>query len=146
MSVQLTRSTGELAKAVHSALLSNSHMQLILGSPARLYDSAPEDPVFPYLTYGPMRSVDISGDETDLISHQMTLHIWSRYEGRAEVFTSLNYIAQALNVADLNNGIGVKIINANPIYVDVLRAPDGRTMHGLLRMSFSTQIIPEEAV
>lgn len=146
MSAQLTQSAGALAKAVHAALSANSHMQLILGTPARIYDSAPEDPVFPYLTYGAMRSVDISADETELISHQMTLHIWSRYEGRAEVFSSLNYIAEALNVADLNEEASLRVINANSIYVDVLRAPDGRTMHGLLRMSFSTQPIPQEAL
>jgi len=146
MNAALTQSTGQLAKAVHAALSANSHMQLILGNPARLYDSTPEDPIFPYLTYGPMRSVDIGGDETDLISHQMTLHIWSRYEGRAEVFASLNYIADALNLADLNADADVTIVNVNPIYVDVMRAPDGRTMHGLLRMSFSTQTFPQEAL
>jgi len=145
MSLILTRSAGKLAKVVHAALVSNAHMQLILGDPPRLYDSAPEDPVFPYLTYGPMRSVDIGGDETELISHQMTLHIWSRYEGRAEVFASLNYIAEALNVEALSAS-DMSVVNANPIYVDVLRAPDGRTMHGLLRMSFSTQTHAQEAL
>ncbi len=146
MSLSLTRNAEDLAKAVHAALSANAHMQLILGDPPRLYDSAPEDPVFPYLTYGPMRSVDIGADETELISHQMTLHIWSRYEGRAEVFASLNYIADALNVTALNQNDAVSIINVNPIYVDVLRAADGRTMHGLLRMSFSTQTTLREAV
>jgi len=146
MSLTLTNSAAALAKAVHGALSANAHMQLILGNPPRLYDSAPEDPVFPYLTYGQMRSVDIGGDETELISHQMTLHVWSRYEGRAEVFTSLNYVAEALNIAAFNGVLDISIVNANPIYVDVLRAPDGRTMHGLLRMSFSTQMTTQEAL
>ena len=140
MSHALTHNAGELAKAVHAALSSNSHMQLILGDPPRLYDSAPQDPIFPYVTYGPMRSVDISADDTELISHQMTLHIWSRYTGRAEVFSSLNYIVDALGLDSLNQSTDLSVVNVNPIYVDVLRAPDGRTMHGLLRMSFSTQI------
>jgi len=146
MSAILTRSAGELAKVVHAALAVNAHMQLILGDPPRLYDSAPVDPVFPYLTYGPMRSVDIGGDGTELVSHQMSLHVWSRYQGRAEVFGSLNYIADALTAEALNTNAELVIVNVNPIYVDVLRAPDGRTMHGLLRMSFSTQTIQQEAL
>lgn len=151
MSLKLTQSAGDLAKAVHAALANNAHMQLILGNPPRLYDSAPEDPVFPYMTYGAMRSVDIGADDTALFSHQMSLHIWSRYQGRAEVLGSLNYISSALELSSLNAHSDMIIISANPIYTDVLRAVDGRTVHGLLRMSFTaeSQIStpqPEEAL
>ena len=57
--IDLTR---DVAKAVHNRLSTDVGILSILGDPARLYDSAPEDPVFPYLTYGPMRSEDEGGD------------------------------------------------------------------------------------
>ena len=77
-----------LAKAIHSTLSANIAVQSLLGDTPRLYDSAPEDPVYPYLTYGPMRSEDIGGDDSPLTAHIMTLHIWSRYRGRAEIMTA----------------------------------------------------------
>ena len=47
--------TIEISKAIHALLSGHEEVQTVLGSPPRLYDSPPEDPVFPYLTYGPMR-------------------------------------------------------------------------------------------
>lgn len=139
--------TEGLAKAVHAALRDNLDVQYALGGtndvPPRLYDAAPEDPVFPYLTYGAMRSEDISADGTPLASHQMTLHVWSRYTGRAEVLSLLTRVGAALTVEALNVGFdaasGLSARSSNPIYSDVLRAADGRTHHGLLRLSITTQ-------
>ena len=142
----VTQSAQILAQIIHTALSLSPDIGLILGSPARIYDSAPEDPVFPYLSYGAMRSLDIGADDTALISHQISLHLWSRYDGRAELLSGLNYIAQALAIGQLKPRDGLTVISANPIYLDVLRAPDGRTMHGLLRMSFSTQLHIKESL
>ena len=133
-----------LAKAVHAVLRDDPAVRFGLGgsgeTPPRLYDAAPEDPVFPYLTYGVLRSTDIGADDTPLASHQMTLHLWSRYTGRAEVLGLLSQVTHALQ-ADVLTGAeeDLSIRSAVAIYSDVLRAPDGRTQHGLLRMSFVTQ-------
>ena len=69
----------EIAKTLHALLSDDVAVQAVLGVPARLYDNPPEDPVFPYLTYGPMRSEDISADGAVMSAHTLTLHIWSRY-------------------------------------------------------------------
>ena len=132
-----------IAKAVHSALSQNTGVQDALGAPPRLYDSAPEDPVFPYLSYGVMRREDVGGDAAPLCLHQMTLHLWSRYAGRAEVLALLGQVEAV--VTDLD-GLSAylppySLVSATIIYADVLRAPDGRTHHGLLRLSFLTQDI-----
>ena len=130
-----------IAKAVHSALSQNTAIQDALGTPPRLYDSAPEDPVFPYLSYGAMRREDVGGDETQLHLHQMTLHLWSRYAGRAEVLALLAKVEAV--VTDLE-GLAEylptdSLVSATPLYSDILRAPDGRTHHGLLRLSYLIQ-------
>ena len=132
-----------LAKAVHAVLRGNPAVQYALGGsedvPPRLYDAAPEDPVYPYLTYGALRSEDIGADDTPLASHQMTLHLWSRYMGRAEVLSLLSQTSHALQADALTAAGDIEIRSATAIYSDVLRAPDGRTQHGLLRLSFITQ-------
>ena len=133
-----------LAKAVHAVLRDNPAVRFALGGaadePPRLYDAAPEDPVYPYLTYGTLRSEDIGADDTPLASHQMTLHLWSRYMGRAEVLGLLRKVNYAL-LADVltaaSDDLSIRSVTA--IYSDVLRAPDGRTQHGVLRISFITQ-------
>jgi len=70
----------------------------------------------------------------------MTLHLWSRYTGRAEILGLLSQVSHALQADVLTIAADdLSIRSATAIYSDVLRAPDGRTQHGLLRISFTTQ-------
>ena len=148
--MMMSEQAKELAKAVHAVLRDNPAVRFALGgaidAPPRLYDAAPEDPVYPYLTYGALRSEDIGADATPLASHQMTLHLWSRYTGRAEVLGLLSQVTHVLQAETLSAASeGISIRSAVAIYSDVLRAPDGRTQHGLLRLSFTTQPIGDAA-
>jgi len=127
----------DICEAVHSLLTEEAGVQAVLGQPPRLYDHPPEDPVFPYLTYGPMRSEDKSADGAVINAHMMTLHIWSRYGGRAEVMQVLQAVTQALQAGTLTLS-GVKLVRAQVTYTDVFRAPDGMTLHGLIRFSLIT--------
>jgi len=131
-----------LAKAIHSGLSDNLAVKSVLGETPRLYDNPPEDPVFPYLTYGPMRSEDIGGDESPLTAHTVSLHIWSRYRGRAEIMTCLSAVAGALEGTNLQL-TGAHLVSANIVYIDNFQAPDGRTLHGLIRMKIITQPLTE---
>ena len=131
------QATIEISKAVHARLSADVLVQGQLGNPPRLYDSSPEDPVFPYLTYGPMRSEDISADGAIIQSHTMTLHIWSRYAGRAEVMEVLSAVTTALEDAPLNL-TGIALARAQVTYTDIFRAPDGQTLHGLIRYALTT--------
>lgn len=112
---------------IHSALSDNFAVTLALGDPIRAYDDAPDSPVYPYLTYGNARSTDTSGDGAPQSTHQISLHLWSRYSGRSEVLDLMRLVETALS-ADLPHTV-------TPLYLDVFRAPDGITFHGLLRLS-----------
>jgi len=133
----------EISKALHSLLLAHSGVQAVLGEPPRLYDSPPEDPVFPYLTYGPMRSEDRSGDGAVINTHTLTLDIWSRYGGRAEVMEGLKAVTEALENGAMTL-TAVSLVRAQVTYTDIFRAPDGQTLHGLIRFSLTTD--SEEAL
>ena len=127
-----------LASAIHETLSGHTAVTAALGDPARLYDDAPDDPIFPYLTYGAMRVEDESADDAPLTAHIMTLHIWSRYGGRAEVFDILHIVSSVLSAANLDPD-GLKICGFNILYSDVFRTSDRRTLHGVLRVSIKTQ-------
>lgn len=129
-----------LTKSLHKTLAESNVIKDALGTPPRLYDHAPEDPVFPYLSYGAMRGTDIGGDDAPLMSYQITLHLWSRYSGRSEVLTLLEQVKAVLSDTDTIalNLTSQNLVSATILYADVLRAPDGRTHHGLLRLSFLT--------
>ena len=140
--MNISEQAESLARAVHAVLQANPAVQYGLGGtsdvPPRLYDTAPEDPVYPYLTYGALRSEDIGADETALASHQMTLHVWSRYTGRAEVMALLGQLGHALDPETLSAEAELAVRSTTAVYSDVLRAPDGRTHHGLLRLNITT--------
>lgn len=127
-------STRALAQALHSALRIDVGIQAKLGDPARLYDHAPEDPIYPYLTYGAIRCEDKSGDAATLIAHTLNLHIWSRYGGRAEVMDVVHAACTVFERRTIDVA-GFDVVTANVVYSDIFRAPDGRTLHGLLRVA-----------
>ena len=127
-----------LIEALHLRLSTSVDIQSILGLAPRLYDHAPEDPIYPYLTYGAMRSEDISADETVLSAHTVNLHIWSRYSGRREVVTILTELTRVLQASSLVLE-DAKQVSANIVYTDIFRTPDARTLHGILRVNYIIQ-------
>lgn len=118
---------------LHAAITDSDLLQITLGDPVRAFDETPENPVYPYLTYGDMRSTDTSADDAPESMHQITLHVWSQYEGRAEVLALIRTVADALDAA-----LPHRVL---PLYVDAIRARDGITFHGLLRLSI-TRLAP----
>ncbi|GLQ19662.1 DUF3168 domain-containing protein [Algimonas porphyrae] len=129
-SVNLAEAALAVQHDIHTALGLDLTLQTVLGDPIRAYDHRPTDPAYPYLTYGSIRSEDSSGDAAPQSTHQITLHLWSRYEGRSEVLDLLRRVSDTICDA-----LPQAVV---PLYLDVLRAPDGRTFHGLLRLSVTT--------
>lgn len=121
-----------LQQSLHAALANDLAVTAALGDPIRAFDDTPDDPVYPYLTYGQARSEDTSGDAAPQSTHQTTLHLWSRYSGRAEVLGLLRLISDTIR-----EGVPHTVV---PLYTDVFRAPDGRTFHGLLRLSVTLKL------
>lgn len=125
--VNLADDAMTVQRDIHAALSSDAALKAALGDPPRLFDQAPPAPDYPYMTYGQSRSEDTSADGGLQSTHQMTLHLWSRQSGRAEALDLLRRISDAIR-----DGISHTVV---PLYLDMLSAPDGRTFHGLLRLS-----------
>jgi len=127
----------DVARALHTVLAGDFRVQNALGLPPRLYDDPPEDPIFPYLTYGPIRSEDNSADGARLTVHLITLHLWSRYSGRAEALELMGMVAAVLTDMPITLS-GAALVNRHIIYTDIFRASDGLTLHGILRLRVTT--------
>lgn len=127
-----------LARAVHTALQNNILVQTILGQQPRLYDHAPEDPIYPYLSYGGIKTENQSGDEAPLFKHTMSLHLWSRYCGRSEILHLTSAVCKALEAENLVLG-NHNLISANIVFTDIFRASDAQSLHGLIRLIAITQ-------
>ena len=130
--------------AVHATLRDDLHVRAALGSPARLHDGVPTDPVHPYLRYGRIRTEDRSGDDAPRAVHTLTLHLHSRYGGRAEVMGVLATVLAALSRDALRAHMpgAVSVVSR---YADSFTARDGHSRHSLLRLAVTVEPAMEPA-
>lgn len=126
----------DLVAALRTAALADGAVQALIA--ARFYDDPPPDAVFPYVTLARVenRPVDSAGGEA--IEHNVTLHSWSRYGGRAEALDVIGALREALHDAPLIIA-GRKLIYLFAQFSDVFRAGDGQTTLGLLRLRALTE-------
>lgn len=127
-----------LVAAIRAAAMENAGVQALLGHPARVHDDAPPDAIFPYVTLGRVESrpVDASGGEA--IDHVITLHVWSRYGGRAEALDVIAALRSALHNAPLAVE-DRKLVLIFVSFTDVFRSGDARTTHGVMRLRAITE-------
>lgn len=127
-----------LLEAMRAVLLADAGVQTALGAPARIYDEPPPDVIFPYVTLGRMESRAVDASTADALEHAVTLHVWSRYGGRAEALEIIGALR-----AVLHNGALViesrKLVLMFATFADVFRSGDGRTTHGVLRVRAVTE-------
>lgn len=127
-----------LAAAMRAAAMDAAGVRAVLGDPARIYDDPPPEPVFPYVTLGRFetRPADVAGAEA--LEHGVTLHVWSRYGGRAEALDIVGALRGALHDAPLTVA-GRKLVFLFAQFADVFRSGDGRTTHAVLRFRALTE-------
>lgn len=129
--------TGNLQAAIFSALRAAS--PIIAGG--RIFDAVPvgidsTDSNFPYVVIGETQAIadDTSAPGSvsdDGVVGYVTLHVWSRYRGKAEVHAVASQIKGALHEVDLT-----VIGRASALcWIDstiVMDDPDGITRHGIV--------------
>ncbi len=127
-----------LAAAVRAGAMADAGVKALLGDPARIYDDPPPDPVFPYVSLGRVESRAADAASVNAIEHALTLHIWSRYGGRAEALDVIAALRTALHNAPLAVS-GRTLVFLFAQFADVFRSGDGRTTHGILRLRAMTE-------
>ncbi|MCR6646550.1 MAG: DUF3168 domain-containing protein [Terricaulis sp.] len=127
-----------LAAAMRAALMAHADVKAVLGDAARIYDDPPADPVFPYLTLGRLEARPADASEAEALEHVVTLHVWSRYGGRAEALDVIAAVRAALHNSPLTL-LGRKLVLMLVSFTDVFRSGDGRTTHGVVRVRALTE-------
>lgn len=128
-----------LVAAIRSTAAGDAGVKAVLGDPARIFDDPPPDPVFPYMTLGRVETRPADSAGAQALEHVLTLHIWSRYGGRAEVLDVIGALRGALHDAPLSVD-GHRLAFLFAAFADVFRSGDGRTTHGVLRLRALTEL------
>jgi hypothetical protein len=121
-----------LQSAVRAVLVADPGVQAWLGDPARVYDEAPHDPAFPYLTFGRAEHQPLDGDAAGPVEQTLHVHLWSRYFGRRESKEVAAAVRAALQGADIAaDGYRHRITIS---HTDVFRVGDGLTTQAIIRL------------
>ncbi len=126
-----------LASAVRARLAADLGAAALLGSPLRLYDEPPPQPVFPYATLGEASSTprDCAGGAG--LEHGLTVHVYTRYGGRPEALDVIAALRAALHDQPLAVD-GRRLVFLYAVLADVFRM-DPRTTHAVLRLKALTE-------
>jgi hypothetical protein len=121
--------------------------RLVAAMPTRrIYDSPPNQPdgmpdsSFPYVVIGDDTLAPFDTDDAVGTSATVTIHVWSRYNGRKEVKTILGQLYSALNrQAPALSAAGYYFIDSLYEFGDIIEEADGKTRHGVCRFRITME-------
>ena len=129
--------TLELQKAVFTALGSDVALTGLLGG-ARIYDHAPANVPFPYVTFGRASLRDWGTATENGSEHLFSIHVWSRAKGRSEAVSIMDAIRQILHDGALILA-GHSLINLRRETHEIRFDDDHRVHHGTLQFRAVTE-------
>lgn len=92
----MTHPGAEIQAAVYSTLIANTDLTNVIGGD-RIFDDVPPTAKPPYITFGKSTHDDWSTDTLGGMEHEIELHIWSRKNGRKEVFQLQEIVIDAIS-------------------------------------------------
>ncbi len=126
-----------LQKALFTHLSADSNVTGVLGG-AKIYDDVPRDATFPYVTFGESVVRDWSTGSDEGFEHVVTLHAWSRANGRRESHEIVGALRSSLHDQALAVE-GHRLINLRHEFSEARREADGETYHGIVRYRAVTE-------
>ncbi|MCK9551629.1 DUF3168 domain-containing protein [Aquamicrobium sp.] len=132
----MTAASADLQKAMFAALTGNAALVALMGG-ARIFDRAPTDAAFPYVTFGRTSVLDWSTSTEEGLEHLVTLHVWSKARGRKEAFAILDAVRTALGVPLSLDG--QHLVSFRFEFAEVTFDDDISVHHGLLRLRAVTE-------
>jgi hypothetical protein len=126
-----------LQRAIYDTLANDGDVVQRLGG-ARIFDDVPQKSPYPYLTLGQSVVRDWSTGTEEGAEHILTLHVWSRAEGRREAHDIMTSIREALHDRALALD-GHRLVQLRHELSEARREPDGETYHGIVRLRATTE-------
>lgn len=123
--------------ALFARLAAHAPLGLLIGD--RLHDRRPEGGGFPHVVIG---DGAVTADDSATRGgqrHEVTLHVWSRYRGRAEAKRILSALAEALHRQPLALAAPHRCVTSRVAFTTILDDDDGVTAHGVMRLRIATE-------
>lgn len=124
-----------LQKALYGRLTSDA---TLMAGITGVFDHAPEQQSFPYVTIGTFTSVPQGAHDRFGARSTVTLHIWSTYHGRAEVSAIGGHLMRLLDHQPLDIDGHDTVVVRHEQTVDV-PDPDPDVTHRAVRFSVDTE-------
>jgi len=133
----MTAAAADLQKALFEALNGDAALAAMLGG-AKIFDHAPANVAFPYVTFGRTSVYDWSTSTESGTEQLFTLHVWSKARGKREALAIMEIVRARLDggplVLDRN-----LLVNMTLEFVEVRYDEDLSVYHGLLRFRAVTE-------
>ena len=123
-------SAAELQKAIFEALAANGALAAMVGT--RVFDHAPANAAFPYITFGRTSVYDWSTGTESGTEQLFTLHVWSNAKGKKEALEIMELARGTLHDAALELE-GHKLVNLRLEFSEARYDDRNEAHHGLLR-------------
>lgn len=117
-----------LQQAVYAALTMDGGVEEALGG--RVFDTPPRGAAFPYCVIGDDTMSDWSTATERGSEHSLTLHVWSRADGRKQAKLAAEAVRDALDGADLALA---GLVSIRHLATEHARDSDGETVRAVLR-------------
>jgi len=127
----------ELQKAIFAALAADDGLRDILG-PGRIHDLAPAGVQFPYITFGRTSIYDWSTDTESGTEQLLTIHVWSKAQGKKETHAIIDRVAACLHDVALAMD-GHHLVSLRMEFSEIVYDDDLSVHHGLLRFRAVTE-------
>ncbi|MEM0984641.1 MAG: DUF3168 domain-containing protein [Pseudomonadota bacterium] len=127
-----------VAAGVLAMLRSDSQLQDMFGTPARVFDDETRAPVFPFIRLERLRTTDAGAIDTPALEHTVTFSTASRWGGRLRAKIGLGRLRYALETQPIAVS-GLHVVMQQVTYSDVLRAADRRSFRGVLQFRMITE-------
>jgi Protein of unknown function (DUF3168) len=133
----MTAPAAELQKAVFEALAADAALTSLLGG-GKIYDHAPANVAFPYLTFGRTSIFDWSTGTESGTEQLFTLHVWSKAKGKKETLAIMEAARALLDDAALELDEH-HVVNMRLEFAEARYDEDLSVHHGLLRFRVVTE-------
>lgn len=131
-------SSGSLAlrAAIIAAVKADSDLAAL--GVAQVYDSVPDGVVFPFVSFGPEMSGPWEATCLDGADTALQLDVWSRAVGSVEALRIADALRTTLHRQSLSlSGQALTVLTVDAC--QVMRDPDGKTTHAILRLRALTE-------
>jgi hypothetical protein len=125
----------ELQARLFAILNGDADLATLLGGSNRVFDQVPDNTEFPYVTLGEALLLDWDSHTWAGFQGEVSVHTWSRADGRLQAQNIMKRIYALLHSVDLAIA-GFKTISFRQTSAQVVRDPDGKTHHGISKFNF----------